>query len=58
MRAEERYFLMDFWGVDRLTVRASARWKAEKAFYNTYGYTPDIVKIIDELGGTIETLKS
>jgi hypothetical protein len=58
MRTEERYFLMDFWGVDRLTVRASARWKAEKEFYNTYGYMPDIVKIIDELGGTVETLKS
>ena len=53
-----KIFLMDFWGVDRLTVIASARWQAEKEFYNAYGYMPDIVKIIDEFGGTIETLKS
>lgn len=49
---------MDFWGVDRLTVKASARWQAEKEFYNTYGYVPDVVKIIGESGGTIDTLKS
>ena len=49
---------MDFWGVDRLTVRAATRSEAEKEFYNKYGYMPDIVKTIDELGGTIATLKS
>jgi hypothetical protein len=58
MKTEERYFLMDFYGVDRLTVRAYSRWQAEKEFYNTHGYMPDIVKIIDELGETIEILKS
>ena len=58
MKTEERYFLMDFWGVDRLTVRAATRSEAGKEFYDKYGYMPDIVKTIDELGGTIATLKS
>ena len=57
MKVKERYFMMDFYGIDRLTIETSARWIAEKEYYNKFGYMPDIIKIIDEIGGVIEILK-
>jgi len=49
--------MSDKYNTDRLTIRANTTEDAVNEFYNKYGYNPDIIKIIDDLGGVIETIK-
>lgn len=52
-----KYLMSDKYNTDRLTTRANTIEDAVNEFYNKYGYNPDIIKIIDDLGGVIETIK-
>lgn len=53
----QRYFASDKYNTDRLTIKAFTVEEVANEFYNKYGYNPDIIKIIDDLGGVIETIK-
>lgn len=54
-----RYFMMDVYNTDRLIIegRNVSPEQAMESFRNLFGYAPDIVKTIDELGGTLDVLK-
>ena len=56
---KKRFFMMDSYSVDRLTYegRNATLDEAIKAFRDMHGYEPDVVKTIDELGGTLEVFK-
>lgn len=53
----KRYFLSDFYIVNRMIIEASTTEKAEKLFWDKFGYFPDVVKELDGLGGIAKTIK-
>lgn len=53
----KKFFLMDFWGDNRLTVNTTNAKEAQKRFFDIFGYPADVVKLIDRDGGTIKILK-
>ncbi len=53
----KRFLMMDRSNTDRLTTEQNTRTEAGKAFYNKYGYNPDVIKIIDDMGGVVKVLK-
>ena len=53
----KRFFMMDIYGVDRMTKEAKDAKTATTFFFFFFGYYPDIVKEIDNLGGVIRVIK-
>ena len=53
----KRFLMMDRSGTDRMTAEFLAVSEAESEFFNHYGYEPDIIKIIDDMGGVVEVIK-
>lgn len=53
----KKYYSADIFGDNKFTKYAGSVDEIEKAFYNKYGYKPDIIKEIDDDGATIKTIK-
>ena len=53
----KRFLMMDRSGKDRMTAEFLTVSEAESEFFNHYGYEPDIIKIIDDMGGVLEVIK-
>ena len=49
--------MMDRSNTDRLTADFLTVSEAESEFFNHYGYEPDVIKIIDGMGGVVEVIK-
>lgn len=48
---------MDVYGVDRMTKETKDAKTAITFFWDTFGYYPDVVTEIDNLGGVIRVIK-
>ena len=53
----KRFFMSDFYNVDIMTEDFLTVSKAESRYFDRFGYKPDVIKIIDSSGGTIEVIK-
>ena len=53
----KRFFMMDIYGVDRMTKEAKDSKTPTTFFWDMFGYYPDIVKEIDNEGGVIRVIK-
>ena len=53
----KRFFMSDIYNVDRMTEDFLTVSEAESKYFDRFGYEPDIIKIIDSLGGTVEVIK-
>lgn len=53
----KKYFLSDFYVVNRMIIEAITPEKAEKLFWDKFGYFPDVVKELDGLGGVSKIIK-
>lgn len=53
----KRYYSADIYGGHKLTKYAESVDEIKMAFYNKFGYMPDIIKEIDDDGATVKTIK-
>lgn len=53
----KRFFMSDVYNTDRMEEDFLTVSEAESKYFDRFGYEPDIIKIIDSLGGTIEVIK-